>query len=100
MASERMTVTLPEEMVHEIDGHESNRSRFVQRAVARELERLRQEKLLRSLDNPHAESGVVAEAGFSEWADMAATHDQELLDVETGREIRWDSDRGWIEVDS
>ena len=45
MASQRMTVTLPEEMVHEIDGHERNRSRFVQRAVARELERLRQEKL-------------------------------------------------------
>ena len=59
MASERLTVTLPEEMVHEIDGHERNRSRFVQRAVAHELERLRQEKLRQSLDNPHADSEVV-----------------------------------------
>ena len=99
MASERMTVTLPEEMVHEIDGHERNRSRFVQRAVAHELERLRQEKLRQSLDNPHADSEVVAESGFSEWADLAAGNDQDLLDAAAGKEVCWDPDRGWIEVD-
>jgi hypothetical protein len=94
-----MTVTLPQEMVREIDGHERNRSRFVQRAVAHELERLRQEKLQQSLDNPHADSEVVAESGFSEWADLGADGDQDLLDAAAGKRIRWDSSQGWIEVD-
>jgi hypothetical protein len=99
MASERVTITLPKEMVQEIDGRERNRSRFVQRAVASELERIRQQELQRSLDNPHSDSDVVAEAGFSEWADQAAAGDQELLDSTAGKEIRWDADRGWIEAD-
>ena len=99
MPSERMTVTLPDEMIQEIDGHERNRSRFVQRAVARELQRLRLEKLQQSLDNPHTDSQVVAESGFSEWADLGADGDQELLDTAAGKKVRWDSDRGWIEVD-
>lgn len=99
MASERVTITLPQEMVQEIDGRERNRSRFVQQAVARELERLRQQELQRSLDNPHADSEAVAESGFSEWADLAVAGDQELLDTSAGSEIRWDADRGWIEVD-
>jgi Arc/MetJ-type ribon-helix-helix transcriptional regulator len=99
MASERVTITLPEEMVQEIDGRERNRSRFVQQAVARELERLRQQELQRSLDNPHTDSEAVAESGFSEWADLAAAGDQELLDTAAGKEIRWDADRGWIEAD-
>jgi hypothetical protein len=55
--------------------------------------------LQRSLDNPHSDSDVVAEAGFSEWADQAAAGDQELLDSTAGKEIRWDADRGWIEAD-
>jgi hypothetical protein len=96
MASERVTISLPEEMVQEIDGRERNRSRFVQRAIAGELERLRQQELQRSLDNPHTDSEVVAETGFSEWADQAAADDQELLDASSGKEIRWDADRGWI----
>ncbi len=99
MASERVTITLPEEMVHEIDGRERNRSRFVQRAVARELERLRQEELRRSLDNPHADSEVVAESGFREWACQAAVGDETLLDASSGKAVRWEMDRGWIEVD-
>ena len=99
MASERLTVTLPEEMVREIEEQERNRSRFVQRAVARELERLRQEKLQQSLDNPHADSDVVAEAGFSEWADLGAEADQDLLDTEAGTDVLWDSGHGWVEVE-
>jgi len=95
-----MTVTLPEEMVHEIDGYERNRSRFVQRAVARELERLRQEKLRQSLDNPHIDSEIVAESGFSEWADQGADTDQDLVDAEAGKKVSWDLDRGWLEVDA
>jgi hypothetical protein len=99
MASERVTITLPKEIVQEIDGRERNRSRFVQRAVARELDRLRQEELARSLDNPHIDSEAVAESGFSEWADLTAEADDELLDASTGKEIRWDADGGWIGVD-
>ena len=94
MSSERVTVTLPQEMVREIDGHERNRSRFVRRAVAHELDRLRQERLRQSLDNPHVDSEVVAESGFSEWAEMGSDGDQDLLDAAAGKEVRWDSNRG------
>ena len=98
MVSERLTVTLPEEMVREIEEHESNRSRFVQRAVARELDRLRLEKLQQSLDNPHVDSDTVAEVGFSEWAELGAEADQDLLDTEAGTDVVWDSDHGWVEA--
>ncbi len=99
MTSERMTVTLPAAMLSEIDAVERNRSRFVQRAVARELERLRQEKLRMSLDNPHVDSEIVAESGFSEWSDWGSDDEQELLSRTEGQGIRWDPDEGWVEVD-
>lgn len=99
MASERVTVTLPIELLSEIDAVERNRSRFVQRAVARELERLRQEKLRLSLDNPHVDSEIVAESGLSEWSDWGSKKDQELLDTTDGHEVRWHPDEGWFEVD-
>ena len=98
MASERVTITLPHEMVQEIDGRERNRSRFVQQAVARELDRLRQEELQRSLDNPHTDSETVAESGFSEWADLADAGDRELLDAGAGQQIQWSEDEGWIKA--
>lgn len=99
MASERVTVTLPEEMVEEIDLRESNRSRFVQRAISHEFQRLREEELRQSLDNPHPDSREVAESGFREWAGQADVGDDELLDSSAGRGVRWQEERGWVEVD-
>ena len=62
----RVTVTLPEEVVRDIDRVEQNRSKFVLEVVRHELRRRRREELRRSLRSPHPEAVVVAEAGIEE----------------------------------
>ena len=93
----RVTVTLPDELVEEIDRWETNRSRFVLEAAQRELAVRRQRELERSLNNPHQESSQVAEAGIEEWG-QGWTADEDLLDVSVGREVRWTEGRGWREA--
>ena len=95
-AHERVTVTLPAEMVRDIDRLEKNRSKFVLEAVSHELSRRRRENLRRSLRSPHPETAVLAEAGFDEWADglpdEAAT---DLVDMTAGTPVRWIPGEGW-----
>ena len=100
MASERVTVTIPEKKLEEIDLRARTRSRYVQRSIGHELERLRQEELLQSLDSPHPDSQEVAESGFYEWAGQAHDGDDELAATSAGTAIRWDEkDGGWVEED-
>lgn len=95
----RVTVTLPEELVSEIDRWETNRSRFVMVAAERELEARRRQALERSLANPHAESSRVAEAGIADWDAGWDPGDEGLVDDTEGRPVRWQPDRGWVEGD-
>jgi post-segregation antitoxin (ccd killing protein) len=98
MANERVTVTLPAELVEDIDRRERNRSRFVAEAVRRELKRRRREDLKRSLENPHPESSELADAGFDDWVSrMPAEKASDLLDLRAGRRVRWVPGRGWAE---
>src|ERR1017187_5167486 len=53
---DRVTVTLPSDLVRDIDRREKNRSKFVAEAVRNELDRRRRDELRRSLHNPHAHS--------------------------------------------
>lgn len=95
--TERVTVTLPKELVAQIDRVETNRSRFITEAVRRELmERVRAE-FLRSLENPHPESLEMAELGFDDWARLGLD-DQDLVDPDAGTPIRWVEGKGWEEV--
>ncbi len=97
-ATERVTVTLPGEVVREIDRMEKNRSRFVQQAVEREIERRRREQLCRSLENPHPDSQDLAETGFEEWASGLIGEDAaDLVDPNGGTPIRWVAGEGWTE---
>jgi metal-responsive CopG/Arc/MetJ family transcriptional regulator len=48
--NERVTVTIPAQLVDDIDRFERNRSRFIVEAVERELVRRRWDGLLRSLN--------------------------------------------------
>jgi Arc/MetJ-type ribon-helix-helix transcriptional regulator len=57
---ERVTVTLPNDLVRDIDRREKNRSKFVAEAVRHELDRRRRKELGRSLQNPHPESAELA----------------------------------------
>jgi hypothetical protein len=94
----RVTVTLPDDVVEEIDRWEKNRSRFVLEASLRELELRRREQLERSLRSPHPESSRVAEEGLEDWGKVMKEEDESLLDESAGRRVRWKPDGGWSEV--
>ena len=99
MAAERVTVTLPAEVVEDIDRQERNRSRFVLEAVRRELKRRQRDLLRRSLASPHPEASELADAGFDEWAaGLPRGEGEELVDARRGSRVRWVPGRGWVAV--
>jgi hypothetical protein len=99
MANERVTVTLPDEIVRDIDRREKNRSKFILHAVQNELARRQRKELLRSLENPHPESYETAELGMADWADRVSEGDEDLLDQGAGKSVRWSPGEGWAEVE-
>ena len=96
-STERVTVSLPAELVEGIDRLERNRSRFITEAVERELHRRRREGLLRSLRNPHPQAAELAEAGLSDWSASLPPDDESLVDESAGTPVRWIEGRGWVE---
>jgi len=94
----RVTVTLPNEVVEEIDRWEKYRSKCVIEAAVRELALRRREELEKSLANPHIESDWVAEQGMEDWGSRAEADDEELLESGAGRPVRWQDGKGWTEV--
>jgi Arc/MetJ-type ribon-helix-helix transcriptional regulator len=99
MASvDRVTVTLPNDLVRDIDRREKNRSKFIAEAVRNELDRRRREELRPSLQNPHPESALLAEQGLEEWTRGLPEEDAEaLLDSNAGKPVQWVSGEGWLE---
>lgn len=96
--TERVTVTLPAELIESIDRLEKNRSRFIAQAVEHELARRRHEELRRSLEHPHPEAAELADAGLDEWAASLAEGDEGLVDVSAGTPVRWVEGEGWVEA--
>lgn len=98
MPADRVTVTLPPELLRDVDRRATNRSKFIQEAVSHELLRLRRQDLERSLASPHPESEEVAETGIAEWASRFPEDEAaDLVDLDAGTEIRWTSGKGWFE---
>ena len=94
---ERVTVTLPDDLVSEIDRREKNRSRFVAEAVRHELERRRRAELRRSLEQPHPEGADLAEAGLEDWTRSLPDEDTSgLIDSRGGKPVRWVPGEGWV----
>lgn len=91
----RVTVTLPEELLAELDQQAENRSLFVEEAIRAELNKRRRERLVHAIQRPHPESVEMADSGFTEWVAMAAEEDSDLIDPECLRPIRWESGIGW-----
>lgn len=99
MSNERVTVTLPRDLVDEVDRKERNRSKFVREAIRHELERRRREAVRRSLLSPHPESRETAELGLQAWAVGLPERDEELLDPQAGTEVEWRPGEGWVEIE-
>src|ERR1039457_4102746 len=95
---DRVTVTLPSDLVRDIDRREKNRSKFIAEAVRNELDRRRRAELRRSLDHPHPESAELAEQGLEEWTRGLPEEDNEsLVDSNAGKPVRWIFGVGWVE---
>jgi hypothetical protein len=95
-STERVTVTLPAELIRSIDRVEHNRSRFITEAVEHELVRRRREGLLRSLQSPHPEAAELADTGLADWT-ATLPDDEGLVDPAGGRAVRWVEGQGWVE---
>jgi hypothetical protein len=96
-ANERVTVTLPSDLVRDIDRIERNRSRFLLEAVRHELARRRREQLDQSLQAPHRESEPLAEAGLEQWASgLPQEEASDLVDPEAGEPVQWVPGEGWV----
>lgn len=95
---ERVTVTLPNDLVRDIDRREKNRSKFIAEAVRHELDRRRRAELRRSLQNPHPESAKLAEQGLEEWTHGLPDEDTDaLVGSSAGQPVRWVPGGGWVE---
>lgn len=98
MPRERVTVTLPEEVLEDIDRRERNRSKFILTAVRHELQRRRREELRSSLHHPHPESEEMAKVGMDEWAaGLPKETGAELVDPSAGKAVQWSAEEGWVE---
>jgi len=92
---ERVTVTLPADLVERIDQLERNRSRFIAEAVEHELTQRRRDALLQSVQNPHPETTDLVDIGLSDWvSDLPG--DETLVDANAGTPVRWVEGQGWI----
>lgn len=91
---ERVTVTLPADLVEKIDQLERNRSRFIAEAVEHELAQRRRDALLQSVRNPHLETTELVDMGLSDWvADLPG--EETLVDANAGTQVRWIEGQGW-----
>lgn len=93
----RVTVTLPTALIHDIDRHDRNRSKFVAEAIRNELDRRRREELRRSLAQPHTETAELADQGLEDWSHTLPQEDPEtLLDPAAGQPVQWTPGLGWV----
>ncbi|MFN9694422.1 MAG: CopG family ribbon-helix-helix protein [Synechococcaceae cyanobacterium] len=93
--AERVTVTMPAELVASIDRIERNRSRFIAEAVRHELQRRQRLELQRSLQSPHPDSLATAALGLADWAEAQSDADNDLLDPKAGSPLAWQPNTGW-----
>ena len=94
-ATERVTITLPADLLEEVDQLERNRSRFIAEAVQHEVTRRRRAALLASVRSPHPEATRLVDVGLADWT-PGLPDDEGLLDPAGGIVVRWVEGEGWI----
>lgn len=93
--SERVTITLPADLLQAVDQLERNRSRFIAEAVRHEVSRRRRAALMESVRCPHPETTQLVDAGLADWT-TEMPDDEGLLDASGGTAVRWVEGQGWI----
>lgn len=91
---ERVTVTLPVDLLERIDQLERNRSRFIADAVEHELAQRRRDALLQSVQNPHPETTELVDVTLKDWVSDLPS-DEAPVDASAGTPVRWIEGRGW-----
>jgi post-segregation antitoxin (ccd killing protein) len=94
-SSQRVTITLPANLLHEVDQLERNRSRFITEAVQHEVARRRRAALMESVRSPHPETTQFVDSGLTDWT-SELPDDEGLLDPSTGTAVRWVEGQGWV----
>jgi hypothetical protein len=92
--TERVTITLPADLLEEVDRFERNRSRFIGEAVQREVIRRRRAALMESIRSPHPDTTHSADAGVGDWT-SDLPDDEGLLNPAGGTAVRWVEGQGW-----
>jgi hypothetical protein len=95
VTTERVTVSLPSNLLEGIDQFEHNRSRFIAQAIEHELEHRRREELLRSVRTPHPGGDDLASLGTADWLPDLVEDAAELVDLAGGTPVRWVRGDGW-----
>src|SRR3970040_610169 len=95
-ATERVTITLPADLLEEVDQLERNRSRFIAEAVQHEVARRHRAALMESVRSPHPETTELGGAGLSNWT-SDLPDDEGPIDPTGGTPVRWVEGQGWIE---
>jgi post-segregation antitoxin (ccd killing protein) len=96
MGCERVTVTLPIELIEQIDRIERNRSKFVAVAIRNELSRRQLEHFRASLDNAHCDAAELTELGLDDWATGYPPETEGIAERNAGSRVRWIEPHGWF----
>lgn len=93
--AERVTITLPADLLQEVDQLERNRSRFIAEAVQHEVTRRRRAALMQSVQSPHPETTQLIDEALADWS-SELPDDEGLLNPSGGTAVRWVEGQGWI----
>ena len=96
MSKSRVTVTLPSELLVDIDKEDENRSRFILEAIRRELEWRKLQQLHLSLESPHPETSEWEKLGVENYARSLPPQADDLVLPGAGQAIRWIPGEGWV----
>jgi hypothetical protein len=94
---ERVTVTLPAELVAGIDRPKGTAARFIAEAVEHELARRRREALFDSVKNPHPETMDMADSGLGDWT-AGLPDDEGSSILREGLPFAGWKDKGWLKA--
>ena len=98
-SKEQIKVTLPEDVIRDIDRVHGDRDKFVLELVRLELQRRRHQESWRTSVDPLPERFHASEMELDDWGQDSPEGDLfGLVDLKTGAAVRWIPGKGWVEA--